>query len=131
MSVNAHPAVIGYFLDGLYLPHLQELKLCFIDLYDEMCFWPRTAILDLRKRCLPPLARVAIIGKFILEEDLINFVREMKHLEQLQVRYSKHDLVTPYVRNLLPQDNAAVLRRQSAYWDEVHETIFPANYMII
>jgi len=127
MSVDAHPAVIGQFLDGLYLPCLQELQLCFDDPKDEMDLWPGTAILELRKRCLPPLAKVVIGGKFILEEDLVDFLQRMRNLEQLEVMYTMHDLVTPRVRNLLPQDDTAVLRRQSAYWNEVHETMFSAD----
>ena len=124
MSVNTHPAVIGHFLDGLYLPRLQELQLNFTDPVDEIYLWPRASILGLRQRCLPPLVRVVITGKFIFEEDLVDFVQKMKHLEQLKVMYEEHNLVTPYVRGLMPQDDAEVLRRQAAYWDEVHESIF-------
>jgi hypothetical protein len=124
MSVDAHPALIGSFLDRMYLPCLHELQPSFEGDEDPVIPWPRFAILDLRERCLPPLYRVVISGKFILEEDLVYFVQRMKHLEQLEVWFMEKDLVTPRVRDLLPQNETAVLRRQSAYWDEVHDQMF-------
>ena len=127
MFVNAHPGAIGDFLDGLYLHNLQELQLNFTDPADEVCIWPKTAILDLRQRCLPPLAKIVIAGKFIFEEDLVDFVKNMKHLEQLEITYEEHKLVTPYVRDLMPRSDTAVLQRQAAYWDEVYEVIFNQN----
>ena len=121
LSVTAHPIVIGWFLDRLYLTHLQELQLIFEDPKDEMSLWPRGAILDLRQRCFPPLKRLAIVGKLILEEDLVDFVHQMKYLERLEVMYRTYDLVTPAVCGLLPKDPAAVLRQRSAYWNDVRE----------
>jgi len=124
MFVNAHPDVIGQFLDGLYLYNLHELQLGFPDLADEPTLWPKAAILALRNRCLPPLTRVAIAGKYISEEDLIDFMHRMKCLEQLEVTYGPHDLVTPRVRGLLPHDDDAILQRRSAHFDEFLNTKF-------
>jgi hypothetical protein len=122
MSVNTRSTVIGYFLNGLYLRDLQELRLNFTDnLANEMCAWPKAAIQDLRKRCLPPLVEVSIAGKLIFEEDLAEFVREMKYLERLQVTYGPCELVTPRVRGLLPQDNDAVLQHRAGYLEEVRK----------
>jgi hypothetical protein len=124
MSINAHPDVVSHFLDGLYLHNLRELQLIFTDLAGAVTSWPKAVILDLRKRCLPPLARIAIAGKVIPQGDLVHFVREMRHLEQLEVICGMRDFVTPPVRALLPQDNAAVLQRRSDYLEEVRETMF-------
>jgi hypothetical protein len=101
MFVKTHPAVIGDFLNGLYLHSLQELQPNFTDPANEMCLWPRNANLDLCERCLPPLAKVSTSGKYILEEDLVDFVHKMKHLEQLDMTYEEHKLVTPSVHDLL------------------------------
>jgi hypothetical protein len=98
--------VIGYFLDGLYLRDLQEPSANFTDdLADEMCSWPKITIQDLRKQCLP-LVEVAIGEKIILEEDLAEFVREMKYLLRLEVTAS-----LSRVRRLLPQNNVTVRDR--------------------
>jgi hypothetical protein len=107
MYVSAHPAVIGYFLDGLYLPLLQELRLCFTDLGYEPYLWPKMAILDLRERCRPPLSKVAIAGKTIFEADFVDFVQRMKHLDELDVAHETHDLVTHVVRDVVPPDDGA------------------------
>jgi hypothetical protein len=124
LSLDAHPTDIGYFLDAMHLPCLQELQLHFPGTADEMGLWPRAAIINLRERSLPPLVRVTISGKPISEEDLIYFVLQMKYLEQLQVSYLREDLVTPFVRNLLPQDEAAVLKREAAFCEELREKWF-------
>jgi hypothetical protein len=88
-----------------------------------MYSWQRVTIQDLRKRCLPPLVEVAIRGKLILEEDLAEFVREMKYLERLEVTYGPCELVTPRVRGLLPQNNDAVLQQRAAYLEEVQRAM--------
>lgn len=125
MFVNARSAVIGCFLDGLCLHELQELRLSFTGITNsETSLWPKTAILDLRRRCLPPLATISIAGKNIPEKDLVEFVREMRYLERLQVTYGTRELVTPYIRSLLPQTNAAVLHQRAVYRDEVQNTPF-------
>jgi hypothetical protein len=112
-------------LDGLCLHELQELRLSFTDIANgEASLWPKTAILDLRRRCLPPLATISIAGKNIPERDLVEFVHEMRYLERLQVTYGTRELVTPYVQSLLPQTNAAVLHQRAVYRDEVQNAPF-------
>ena len=122
--VNTHPVVIGHFIGRLYLPRLQELQLRFADPASEPYLWPRMAILDLRERCLPPLTSVAVAGKWICEADLVDFVRKMRHLEQLDVTYGSVNLVTRTVRNLLPRDDDDIMQRRAAYWDEVYDANF-------
>jgi len=128
MFVNTHSTVIGHVLDCLYLCDLQELRLNFTDLADEMYSWPKAAIQNLRKRCLPPLAEVSIAGKFIFEKDLAEFVCEMKYLERLEVTYGPCELVTPHVRGLLPQNNDAVLQQRAAYSEEIQKMMVYLRY---
>ena len=59
-----------------------------------------------------------------MEKELVEFVHEMKYLEQLEVTYRMHELVTPFVRGLLPQNHTAVLHQWAAYWDEVQNAMF-------
>jgi hypothetical protein len=119
VSVNARAGVIGYFLDGLFLPDLRELCLHFIDLADEPCVWPGDAIISLRDRCLPPLLKVAIAGKVIDEADLVDFIRRMKYLQHLSVSYGPQSLVTPAARALVSQNNISIKDCRMAYDAEV------------
>jgi len=119
VSTNSRPGVIGYFLDGLYLPALQDLQLRFTDRVYDTHAWPRAAILDLRRRALPLLSMLCVRGKTIAEEDLCGFVLEMKYLERLDVNDGTNDLVTQAVLNLLPQDEAAVRRQREAHRQEL------------
>lgn len=124
LSVNTRAGVIGYFLDGLFLPDLQEFYLYFTDLDDEPCMWPGKAMVALRDRCLAPLVKVAVIGKVITEPDLIDFVRRMKYLEQLTICYGTRSLITAAVAALIPHDWIAAERLRMAYRAELQTAKF-------
>jgi len=119
MFIDACPEIISHFLDGLFMPYFQELRLYFIDTHNEPWLWPKMAILELRERCLPPFARFSLAGKLVSEADLVDFIWRMKYLEQLVVMYGTQDLVTPAARALMPQDNIAVAEQRVAYGVEL------------
>lgn len=124
MSVNAPVGVVGYFLDGLYLPDLQELSLHFTALNDNPCIWPGVAIVSLRDRCIPPLVKVTVTGKVVPEAELIHFIRRMKYLEQLTIDYGARGLVTPAAAALLSQTGVTAEQRRAAYQAELEAARF-------
>jgi hypothetical protein len=119
LSVNTRAGVIGYFLDGLFLPDLQELHLYFTDINDEPCTWPGEAIIGLRDRCLAPLVKVVVTGKVVTEPDLVDFVRKMKYLEQLTISYGTRSLITGVVAAFMPRDWITAERLRAAYRTEL------------
>jgi len=116
---SSRPGVIGYFLDGLFLPYLQDLRLHFTNRLYDTHLWPSVEILSLRHRALPPLSRLTIAGKTISEADLCDFVPRMRYLEQLDVNDGTTNLVTQAVRDFLPQDDDGIRRQQAAYRQEL------------
>jgi hypothetical protein len=119
LITNSRPGVIGYFLDGLYLPCLENLELHFTDRVYDTHIWPMAEILGLRARALPPLTMLSVRGKTIGEADLCDFVSRMKYLERLDVNDGINDLVTQAVRNLLPQDDTGIQRQREAHRQEL------------
>ena len=116
---SSRPGVIGYFLDGLFLPYLQDLRLHFTNRLYDTHIWPSVEILSLRHRALPPLSKLTIAGKTISEADLCDFVLRMRYLEQLDVNDGTTNLVTQAVRVLLPQNDDDIRRQQAAYRQEL------------
>jgi hypothetical protein len=116
---SSRPGVIGYLLDGLYLPCLQDLQLHFTDHVYDTHIWPKAEILSLRSRALPPLTMLSVMGKTISEADLCDFVPRMKYLEVLAVNDGFTNLVTQAVRDLLPQDSADIQQLRIAYFQEL------------
>jgi hypothetical protein len=119
LITNSRPGVIGYFLDGLYLPCLERLDLHFTDRLYDTHIWPSAEILSLRSRALPPLTMLSVRGKTIGETDLCDFVTRMKHLEMLDVNDGTNDLVTQTVYSLLPRDDADIQRQREAHRQEL------------
>jgi len=115
MFVNTSSAVIGCFPDGMCLHELRELRLSFTDITNGDGFG-QTVLASTRYGFHR--------WKNIPEKDLVEFVHEVRYLEQVRVTYGTRELVTPYVRSLLPQTNAAVLHQRTIYRDEVQNAPF-------
>jgi hypothetical protein len=118
LVICARPGVIGYLLDGLHLPYLQDLQIHFTNRVYDTHIWPKSEILSLRSRSLPPLSMVSVMGKTIEEDDLCDFVTRMKYLEKLAVNDGSADLVTTAVSGLLPRTAADIQRQRDAHRKE-------------
>jgi hypothetical protein len=116
---NTRSGAIGFLLDGLLLPCLEELQIHFTDNADEVNKWPKNEVLSLRRRSVAPLRLFTIRGKVVSQADLIDFVDSARTIEWVVAADRHNNYVTPAVISHLPQTVEQLADKRNAYLVEV------------